>query len=294
MGVVYRVEHIFTKRVCALKLASVSHSVDSSALDRFTREAQVMAQLAHQHIVDVLDAGQIDDRRRYLVMPYIDGPSLEEWLEGNGQASLEWTAAVLGQIALALDAAAAKKIVHRDVKPSNILLDPNDRAWLCDFGIAHVVDGTRHTRTGSGGWVTVPYAAPEQLQNGTVGPATDQYALACVAYECLSGRPPFTGTTEEMWSSHVYIAPEPPSGLRADLPSHVDAAIVRALAKEASERFESCGAFISALTSPSDVGFFGAASPSTSESRSTSSNAIAQPQGGRELAANGDSRPPCG
>jgi serine/threonine-protein kinase len=232
MGVVYRARQPGLDRVVALKIIDPARAADPGFRERFTREARLAAAIEHPHIVPVHAAGE-DAGQLYLVMRYIDGVNLAERLD-EGALAPAAVAEIVGQVASALDAAHARGLIHRDVKPANILLVERDdappHAFLTDFGITREVDGTAGL-TRPGVFVgSVEYAAPEQAAGA--GPAADQYSLACVAYECLTGAPP-----------SAREAPGP------DLPAEAGEVVLRALAFEPGERWASCTEFAQRLAS---------------------------------------------
>ncbi len=243
MGVVYRARQPGLDRVVAVKVIDPARAADPGFRERFAREARLAAAIEHPNIVPVYSTGE-DRGRLYLVMRYIDGVNLAERL-GEGPLALSAVAEIVVQVASALDAAHLRGLIHRDVKPANILLAEH-HAFLTDFGITRELDATAGlTRTGV--FVgSVEYAAPEQAAGA--GPAADQYSLGCVAYECLTGVSPF-GRERDLrilWA-HAHEVPRPPSALAPDLPADLDAAVLRALAKEPGERWATCTEFAQRL-----------------------------------------------
>jgi serine/threonine-protein kinase len=244
MGVVYRARQPGLDRVVAVKVIAPARAADPGFRERFAREARLAAAIEHPNIVPVYSTGE-DRGQLYLVMRYIDGVNLAERL-GEGPLAPAAVAEIVGDVASALDAAHLRGLIHRDVKPANILLA--DRAFLTDFGITRELDATMGlTRTGV--FVgSVEYAAPEQASGP--GPAADQYSLGCVAYECLTGAPPF-GRDRDLhilWA-HAHETPRPPSELVGGLPADIDAAVLRALAKQPGERWATCTEFARRLAS---------------------------------------------
>ncbi len=223
-------------------------------LARFRREAQVAMSLHHPHIVPMLGSGEIDGQP-YVIFPFIAGGTLAARLAQRSEP-LGFTEAerYAEQVAAALDYAHTHGVVHRDVKPSNILLDGHGDAYLADFGIAHLFEGGIHaleqpdgtditSLTTTGEVIGTPsYMAPEQFHGQPVGPATDVYALGIVLYQLATGRLPFTGETPIATGlHHLHDAPRDPRILRPDLPTPAAAAILRALAKAPEQRFSSAG-----------------------------------------------------
>jgi serine/threonine protein kinase len=232
-----------------------ARAADPGFRERFAREARLAAAIEHPNIVPVYSTGE-DHGQLYLVMRHIDGVSLAERL-GEGPLSPATVAEVIGQIAAALDAAHLRGLIHRDVKPANILLAERPgappHAFLTDFGITRELDAAADL-TRPGVFVgSVEYAAPEQASGA--GPAADQYSLGCVAYECLTGVPPFgrRRDVQILWA-HAHEVPRPPSGLTGDLPADIDAAVLRALAKEPGERWPTCTEFAQRLAGALLVG----------------------------------------
>ena len=203
---------------------------------RFHRESLLAVQLDdHPNIVTVLDAGE-HEGRFYIVQRYVEGQDLAMLLEESGRMDPARVADIVRQVASALDAAHAEGLVHRDVKPGNILLAKNrDRVYLADFGLTKRT-ASDDSLTGAGEFLgTFSYAAPEQLGNDPVDGQADQCALGCVLYECLTGDPPFTGDLQAVIAAHV--AREPPAASEnAELPKEIGAVIRRALAKEPKDR----------------------------------------------------------
>jgi len=219
---------------------------DPRFVKRFHHEAQVAASLRHPGIIPI-HAIERDGDCHFLVMDYADGGTLREYLDA--QATIPWSAAldIIDQIAAALDYAHSKGIVHRDVKPSNILMTQDGHVILSDFGIARAAEHTRLTLTG-GQLGTPEYMAPEQALGDQVGPATDVYALGILAYEMAAGRTPFKAETAlAVLHKQVYETPPPLRGLDGRLPLSAQRAILRALEKAPAARFPTAGAFAQAL-----------------------------------------------
>jgi serine/threonine-protein kinase len=244
-SVVYEAEQIGLGRTVALKVLSAGAADDDAFRERFEREAQVVASLEHPNIVATFDAGHADGHR-YLAMQLVEGSDLAAAL-----AAGPWdpwrTAGMLGQVASALDAAHAAGVVHRDVKPANILLagsGDDERAFLTDFGIARRLDGGPGlTRTGE--FVgSVDYVAPEQIRGLDVDGRVDQYSLACVAFRCLSGVAPFSRGTD-VATIYAHLDERAPTLTVGGTP-WLEGVFERGLAKDPGDRFESCGAFAAA------------------------------------------------
>jgi serine/threonine protein kinase len=244
-SVVYRAEHVRLGRQAALKLLAAGVG-KTDFRDRFLRESQVAAALDHPSIVPVYDAGEADDGLLYIAMACIEGSDLKTLLASEGKLPLRRALRIVGQIGSALDAAHARGLVHRDVKPANILVGDGDRAYLSDFGVAKELTSNGTTRTGS--FVgTIDYSAPEQIEGRTVDGRTDVYALACVLYECLTGAPPFDKPSEvAVLNAHLHSPPPKLSRAAPELPPALEAVIEKALAKSPLDRYPTCGEFITA------------------------------------------------
>ena len=205
---------------------------------RFYREIQFLARLRHANVLPVLDAGTAG-HNVYYVMPYVDGESLRQRLDRVGALPLEEALQVARDIASALDHAHGMKVVHRDVKPENIMIGP-DRALLCDFGIARALEvASAEQLTHTGMVVGTPeYISPEQVQSGrSVDGRADIYALGCILYEVLTGQPPFVGPTPQVIiTRHIHQAPRSVRVMRPDVPEPVERAIHAAMAKRRDDR----------------------------------------------------------
>jgi hypothetical protein len=248
MGTVHRAYDAANRRWVALKRLP-GGGVDAEFRARFRREARIAGGLRHPHVVPVHAFGEIDGQL-YLDMALIDGVDLRRLL-GRGALAPQRTIALLAQIADALDTAHAAALVHRDIKPSNILIGPDDHAYLADFGIARSMssDSTGLTRSGAllGTW---DYLAPERLSGGPVDGRADQYALACVLFECLTGRLPHPAVEPAAKLAAHLLRPAPaPSVLDPTLPPALDPVVVRGMAKDPGRRFPSCGGMLEAAGS---------------------------------------------
>jgi tetratricopeptide (TPR) repeat protein len=246
MGEIYRATDVALGRAVAVKVLSARYAGNEDIRSRFTREALAAARLSGEpYVVTVFDVGEHAERP-YIVMEYLGGGSLEERLRGGAQdpgQALDW----LEQGATALDAAHRHGVVHRDVKPGNLLLDRNGNVHVADFGIASAAGMDALTLTGTV-LGTAGYLAPEQAQGDQATPASDRYALAVVAYELLSGRRPFESDsiTAEA-AAHVHQEVPPISASRLGLPEELDAVFGRALAKDPSQRYETAAELVAAL-----------------------------------------------
>ncbi|TML29001.1 MAG: serine/threonine protein kinase [Actinobacteria bacterium] len=245
MSVVYVAEQVRLGRKVALKVLTTELAWDEQFRERFVRESQIAAAIDHPNIIPIYDAGE-DDGLLYIAMRFVQGPDLKDVLK-RGSLGVGRTIFLVEQIASALDAAHAHSLVHRDVKPGNILLEEStDHAYLTDFGVAKQTTARGLTSTGHF-LGTVEYAAPEQIEGGPVDARTDVYALGCVLYECLTSSPPFAHGTEHA-VLHAHLVDPPPSvtRLRPELPHAFDGVIATALAKDPAERYSSCGDLVHA------------------------------------------------
>ena len=244
MAAVYRAYEPSLDRRVALKVLPAALLHDESFVARFHREARLAARLEHPHVVPIHAHG-IEQGRPWMALRLVSGGSLADLLR-SGQLDRARTVGILRDVADALDYAHHHGVIHRDVKPQNILLDERGRAYLADFGIARMLESpVQITATGMVQG-TPAYMSPEQASGGTLGPACDVYALGVVAYECLTGRVPFTGPTPvSVLLKHVSEPPPMPSP--DEVPPRLTGALRRCLAKTPSERWPSPGSFVAAL-----------------------------------------------
>ena len=240
MSVVYVAEQTRLGRKVALKVLTTELAWDETFRERFVRESHIAATIDHPNIIPIYDAGEADGLL-YIAMRFVQGPDLKEILK-RGALGVGRTIFLIEQLASALDTAHGHALVHRDVKPGNILVEETtDHAYLTDFGVAKQTTARGLTSTGHF-LGTVEYAAPEQIEGGTVDARTDVYALGCVLYECLTGMPPFShGTEHAVLHAHLVEPPPSVSRVRPDLPQAFDGVIATAMAKMAEDRFDSCG-----------------------------------------------------
>jgi hypothetical protein len=239
MGVVYRAWDLSLERPVALKLIAPELADDERFRARFLREPRLAASLDHPGVVPIYEAGEWE-RQLYLAMRFVEGSDLKSVLQREGKLSPERALVVLAQVADALDAAHRRELVHRDVKPANVLLDEDGHAYLTDFGITKQL-GAVSTDTGRM-LGTLDYLAPEQIRGEDVDGRTDGYALGCVLYECLAGTPPFrrSSEAESLWA---HMNDEPSA-----LPDHPSLAPVlrRGLAKDREDRYGTCAELVDA------------------------------------------------
>ena len=230
------------KRDVALKAIAPELAADPAFHERFRRESQLAASVEHPNVLPIYEAGELDDGSLFLVTRWVDGADLATLLGEHGRMAPPRAAALVAPVALALDSAHRRGLVHRDVKPANILVAAADEhVYLADFGISRALGAQNITRTGM--FVgTVAYAAPERLQGDRGAEAADIYSLGCVLFETLAGQPPFVRDTElETMHAHVYD-PAPAVGeLAPGAPPELEAVVERSLAKDPAQRFASAG-----------------------------------------------------
>ena len=253
MGAVYLADDVRLGRKVALKVLSSETAEIPAVRERFVRESQLAASLDHPHILPIYEAGEADGQL-FIAMRYVPGPDLEGIIARDGPLALERTVALIDQIGSALDAAHAAGLIHRDVKPGNILVAPGsapgtDHAYLTDFGLTKQAEySAALTRSGQllG---SVGYVAPELIENRPVDARVDIYSLGCVLYECLAGTQPYPRDTE-MATLYAHVQAPPPSIalVRPELPAAIDGVIAKAMAKTPEARYPSAGELARALT----------------------------------------------
>jgi YVTN family beta-propeller protein len=248
MGVVYLAEQDRPHRQVALKLLLDPATASQAFRERFLRESELAAAIDHPNVLPVYDAGETDGVL-WIAMRHVDGTDLAALLAKDGALAPEQALAIAGQVAGALDAAHTHGLVHRDVKPANILLAVEDgavtHAYLADFGLTKRVGGARGLTVSGQVLGTIDYIAPEQIEGGRVDGRADQYSLACVLFESLAGTVPFRRDSElaVLWAQ-VNDPPPRIGEYRPDLPAALDHAIGRALAKAPGDRYPTCGALV--------------------------------------------------
>ena len=238
MGIVYRAIDLDLDRTVALKVITPALAEDADFRKRFVAESKAAASIEHPHVIPVYHAGE-HEGVLFIVMRFIDGPDLRALVRAQGALDPERAAHVVAQLGAALDAAHAHGLVHRDVKPANVLLGEDDHPYLTDFGL------TKRSATSgdgglsrAGGWVgTLGYVAPEQIRGGRVDARTDVYALGCVLVFALTGQAPYVGESDEatLWA---HLNSPPPS---ESVPPEFEGVVARALAKDPSDRYPSAG-----------------------------------------------------
>jgi eukaryotic-like serine/threonine-protein kinase len=237
MADVYRGHDRVLGRGVAIKVIAPHLFSDEDHAIRLRREAQVAAGLNHRNIVAIHDAVGDASGRQGIVMELLPGRTLADLRAEHGRLEIEHAVELVDGVAAGLEAAHAAGLVHRDVKPGNILLGPDGEPKLTDFGIARAVDATASTVTVHG---SVPYVAPEQLQGMTTDARGDLYSLGCVLFELLTGRPPFAGSTPaEVITGHVKVPAPGVRGLRPEVPPALEAVVARLLAKDPAQRYTS-------------------------------------------------------
>jgi YVTN family beta-propeller protein len=268
MGAVYRASEEGLGRNVALKVIAPELAQDERFRERFLRESRIAASLDHPHVIPIYQAGE-EDGVLFLAMRYVEGSDLAKLVAEEGALEPRRCLDLLSQVAEALDAAHEKGLVHRDVKPSNVLIAVSagrEHCYLGDFGL------TKRTGSLSGVSVageivgTLEYVAPEQITGDPLDERSDVYSLGCVLYECLTGQAPFPRATDValLWA-HVHEEPTPPSKARPELPKELDTVLARALAKEPGRRYRSAGELIAATRSALRLG--DATAPAVARSR---------------------------
>jgi serine/threonine-protein kinase len=242
MGIVFKAAHEPDGEVVALKVLRAELSGDETYRRRFAREGQIAGKLSHRHLVSVVDAGEADGHH-YLATRYVLGRTLADLLETDGPLPLTPLLRIMAEIATALDTLHTEGLVHRDVKPANIMLDGSETSFLTDFGLAKGAAATVLTKPGHVVG-TLDYLAPEVIKGQPAGASADVYALGCVTYECIAGRPPFGGETfVEATLASLQDEPVDPCTDRADLPPALSFAVLQALAKSPADRPPTAAAY---------------------------------------------------
>ena len=246
MGVVYRAQHMNLQRRAAIKIIAPEFADTKGFRSRFIREARIAAALQHPNIVTVYDAGQ-SGQTLYIAMQFIRGSDLAAILNEEGRLRPYRAIDVCRQVASALDAAHGMALIHRDVKPGNVLIEGR-RAYLTDFGLTKRSGGSKSGLTQAGELVgTIHYVAPEQIEAGDVDARTDVYSLACLLFHCLTGHVPFERDTDvAVIYAHLSETPPKLTDVRPELPAGLDAVIAKALDKSPERRFQSCSDLMSA------------------------------------------------
>jgi DNA-binding SARP family transcriptional activator/tRNA A-37 threonylcarbamoyl transferase component Bud32 len=247
MSVVYLAEHEWLQRKVALKLLAPQLAEDERFRERFIRESRLAASLDHPNVIPIYEAGA-SGGDLFIAMRYVEGSDLRSLLHEGGALEPSRAVAIVRQVASALDAAHEQGLVHRDVKPGNVLLararseDESEHVYLSDFGLTKR-SASDSGVTGTGQFVgTLDYAAPEQFQGGTPDARTDVYSLGCVLFECLTGRPPFAADNDAaLMYAHLQEQPPPPTAIAPALPREIDRVVATAMAKAPADRYASAG-----------------------------------------------------
>jgi serine/threonine-protein kinase len=247
MGVVYRAQHVHLGRTVALKLLAPELSRSEDFRARFLRESRLAAELEHPGIVTVYDAGEVNGVL-FIAMRFVRGTDLAALLAQRAPLGVDETLSILGQVAGALDAAHAAGLVHRDVKPANVMIE-GQRCYLADFGLTKRLRSSDSMQlTAAGQFLgTVDYVAPEQIEGRPTDGRADQYALGCVLFECLTGSRPYPRDSQvAVIFAQLREPPPRPCELRPDLPAAIDTVVAKAMAKDPLERYATCDQFVAA------------------------------------------------
>jgi tRNA A-37 threonylcarbamoyl transferase component Bud32/quercetin dioxygenase-like cupin family protein len=246
MGVVYAAQDTRLKRKVALKLMAPELALDERFRERFVRESELAMSLEHPNVVPIHDAGEADGRL-YLVMRCVEGTDLRALLRAGAALEPGRALALVRQIGEALDAAHARGLVHRDVKPSNVLLDEREHVYLADFGLTRRQTDQVQEPGEARSLGTPAYLAPEQIEGGPIDGRADLYSLGCLLYECLTGQPPFPGGSRlEVGWAHLEEDPPAASARNPTVPVAIDDVIRKAMAKDPDERYATCGELVAA------------------------------------------------
>jgi serine/threonine protein kinase len=243
MGEVHRAYDTRRGRRVALKLLSEHLAHNPEYRERFRRESHVAARLQEPHVIPIHDYGEIEGRL-FIDMRLVDGTDLSKVLEQTGALAPDRAVNIVSQIAEALDAAHSDGLVHRDVKPANVLVTSSgDFVYLVDFGVAHTTGNLQLSLTGTGNPIGTPhYMAPERFDNKPADRGVDIYALGCLLYECLTATRPFSmDSIPALMKAHLYDLPPKPSQLRVGIPAAFDGVVARAMAKNPTDRYATAG-----------------------------------------------------
>ena len=284
MGVVYRATDVVLERPVALKLVAPELAQDPSFRARFARELKYVASIDHPNVIPVHHAGE-DDGVLFIAMRYVLGTDLRAMIGHEGALEPERVARIVGQVADALDAAHACGLVHRDVKPANVLVEDRagaDHVYLTDFGLSkHTTSAPGLTATGH--FVgTVDYVAPEQIRGEPVSARSDVYALGCMLFHALTGQAPYARDSEaaKLWA-HMYEPPPSVRELNPDVPAAFDSVVRRAMEKQPEDRYSSAGelglAAMAALRPQGETIPGGLMAPTERDSETTAPSGISEP-----------------
>jgi predicted Ser/Thr protein kinase len=246
MAAVYKAYQPAMDRYVALKVLPRHFASDPQFIGRFQQEAKVLAKLQHPHILPVFDFSRIDEYA-FIVMPFVEGGTLVDLMQGR-PLPLAQIRRVVSQVGDALDYAHARGLIHRDVKPSNVLIDGRENCLLMDFGLAKIVEGSVHLTTSGAIMGTPAYMSPEQGLGQPLNARTDIYSLGVILYEMATGRVPYSAETPmAIIIKHIHDPLPPPCSLNAALPEAVERVILKSLAKSPGDRFETAGEMVRAL-----------------------------------------------
>ena len=255
MGVVYLAEHAMMGRQVALKVLHATGRQNAKTISRFRREARAACRIEHPHVATIHDFGHDEEQVPYLVMEYVEGPTLAELIRELGPLPIPRLVNILVQIASGLNKAHQCRVIHRDLKPGNVVLTTHnghaDWVKLMDFGLAKILDPDETTGLSGTGVVlgTPMYMSPEQVAGSRVTPLTDIYSLGVVAFELITGRLPFVGGLQEIMRAHVLSEPPSPTEIsgRKDIPRGLELAVLSCLAKLPRDRPSSAGLLVNQL-----------------------------------------------
>lgn len=252
MGEVWLAEHLTSGRKEALKILRPQVAQDPQFVSRFRREARAVNRLRHPNIIGLYDFGQLPDQRFYLAMEYAPGSSMFELLRKQRQLELPLALHVLGQMAYAVHHAHARGVVHRDLKPGNLMVTNEDATLkVLDFGMAKITASDTQESlalsTGNMIWGTAKYMSPERVMGVGDDPRIDLYAIGCIAMELLTGQPPFVGSSDEVLQAQLTQPPAIPSSRRSGIPPELDQVILRCLEKAPEHRYASAAELFAAL-----------------------------------------------
>src|SRR3954469_3313755 len=249
MGVVHLAERVDSGQRVALKLLTPDLARSSGFRERFVREASYASSMRHPNVIEVFDARE-QEGVLYIAMQYVEGEDLKALLVREGLLDARRTVGLLGQVASALDAAHSTGLMHRDIKPGNVMIAAGqpEHCYLTDFGLSKNPSSDSIALTAQGEFVgTIDYTAPELVLGKDADSRLDVYSLGCLFYECLAGQPPFPKERDvEVLYAHIQDPPPRISAVRPDLPAALDDVIVKAMAKKPEDRFATCSAFIDA------------------------------------------------
>ncbi len=246
MGIVYRAVHEVLQRAIAVKVLHGSLLGDPNILGRFQREARAAARIDHPNVTHIIDFGHSDDGIPYLVMEFVEGEPLWRLVEREGVMSVERSVAILAEIARGVTATHRAGVIHRDLKPGNVMVAPDpaggDRVRICDFGLAKIVDpgsGAVALSAQGLGFGTPEYMSPEHCSGRPIDHRADIYSLGLIAFAMLCGRPPFTGSRHRVRAAHINKMPPEIRTVRgaADIPDHLQQVVSRCLAKKPEDRY---------------------------------------------------------